>query len=348
MIVVPAERMREVSASLLAKAGMPLGDAATVSDSMLEASLRGVDSHGFSYLPLYLQRIRLGGTNPKPRPRIVRLSAATAVMDGDGGAGPVVARAAMSTAVLECNRSGVFFVSCRNSTTFGAAFYYSMMAAREGKIGIAMCNAPPAMAAWGGKDAVLGTNPLSVAVPGRQGPAIVLDMATSAAAKSKIYLAAQKGEPIPEGWALDSEGRPTTDPSEALKGVVLPLAGPKGSGLALIVDVLCGALSGGGCGHRVRSLHRAPEKYQNVSFFVGVIDPAAFNGTAGFFDEVERLTCAIRNSTPAQGFDRVYLPGEIEEMRREQRLRDGILLPESVVEEIRREASYLGETRRLL
>lgn len=335
-------RLRETVEKLLIQASVTPENARFVTDTIIEANMRGVDSHGVAALPIYLKRIRVGATNPRPQPRIVKQGIATVLIDGDNGLGAISARMAMEQAVTRCEETGVFLASCFNNTTFGAAFYYSKMAALRGKIGFAICNAPPSMAPWGGKKMLLGTNPISVAVPGRQGAAIVLDMATSAAAKSKIYLAKERGEAIPPGWALDKNGKPTTDPDEALQGLVMPLGGAKGYGLSLIVDLLCGGLSGGGCLDRVMSLHNSLDRGQNVSFTLGAIDPGWFGGSSEFIDIVDEVADKIHSCPVADGFKQVYLPGEIEEGIRKVRQKEGIPVPRSVLAQISSEASYLG------
>lgn len=341
-VFVLPERLRRIVEELFVRASVEPDNAALLADTIIEANMRGVDSHGIAALGIYLRRIRTGATNPRPRPRIIKEGVASVLIDGDNGLGAITARFAMEKAIARCQDTAVFLACCFNNTTFGAAFYYSKMAALEGKIGFALCNAPPSMAPWGGKKALLGTNPISVALPKRVGVPIVLDMATSAAAKSKIYLAKERGEPIPPGWALDKDGKPTTDPEEALKGLVMPLGGAKGYGLSLVVDLLCGGLSGGGCLDKVMSLHRSLDRGQNVSFALGAIDPQWFGGLSEFIAIVDEVVDKIHSCPVADGFDQIYLPGEIEERIRKVREREGIPVPRAVIEEIASEASYLG------
>lgn len=339
-VMVSAETLRRETVRLLTAAGLSPEDAGTVAETMVEATLRGVDTHGVAILATYLKRIRVGATNPRPAVRFVREGPAFVSVDGDNGLGAIAATRAMRLAMERCRRTGIFIASCFNNTTFGAAFYYSRMAALDGLIGVAICNAPPSMAPWGGRVPLLGTNPISLAFPQRGGEPILLDMATSAAAKSKIYLAREKGQPIPAGWALDRDGRPTTDPEAALKGLVMPLGGPKGYGLSLCVDLLTGALGGGGCMKEVASLHHGLDRGQNVSFLLGAIDPARFSDS--FDDLVARVVAEVHGCPPAEGVSQVLLPGEVESNMRRQRVEQGIPVPATMIEEIRREAAAVG------
>ncbi|NPV69237.1 MAG: Ldh family oxidoreductase [Firmicutes bacterium] len=342
ILMAPEPVLRRVCEEVLVGAGVCADDAATVADTIVEANLSGVDSHGVSVLPTYLKRLRAGATNPRPRVAIVREGASFAVYDGDNGLGAITAVRAMRRAVEEAREKGAYLCLCRNNTTFGAAFYYSMMAAGEGMIGVTMCNAPPSVAPWGGRVFLLGTNPVSIAVPAGDQPPIVLDMATSAAAKSKIYLARDRGEPIPPGWAVDSEGRSTTDPEEALKGALLPLGGHKGYGISLMVDILAGALSGAGCLDGVGSLHHRMDRGQNVGFLLAAVNPAVISGDGCFEEAVRAVAAKVRSCPPAKGTERVLLPGEIEEETKRRRLADGIPVPRQVVADLEKEAGEMG------
>lgn len=348
MLQYSADQLRGLACELLERAGVSRENAQVIADTMIAANLRGVDSHGIAYLGIYLRRIRTGATNPKAEIKVTKEGPAYAMIDGDNGFGAVTATFAVRRAIERSQHSGVYFALCYNNTTFGAAFYYSRMAARAGRIGFSICNAPPSMAPWGGKKALIGTNPISVSFPAGKHGEMVLDMATSAAAKSKIYLAKEKGTSIPEGWALDKDGRPTTDPEKALSGgFVMPLGGPKGYGLALAVDLLCGALSGAGSCDKVQSLHHALDRGQNVSFLVGAINPECFGGLETLVGEVERVGDLVHACPPADGYTSVMMPGEPEATTEKRRLVEGIPVPESVIEEIKTEARYFDAEVRL-
>lgn len=334
MTTVPVAVLRELVENLLQSSGLNISDAAQVADSILEANLCGIDTHGVAILPTYIKRLRSGGANSTPVITIEKEGDSFAVFDGDNCLGAVVATQAMQKAIQEAKLKGMYACLCKNSNTFGAALYYSMMAAKQGLIGVTLCNAPPSMPPWGGKEPLLGTNPLSLAVPVEGKPPIVLDMATSAAAKSKIYLAQEKGEKIPLGWALDKAGKPTTEPAEALKGILLPLGGHKGYGLSLFIDILAGVLSGAGSLSQVGSLHHQMERCQNVGFFFLVMDPAIINEASQFTAAMLQFVETIKTCPPLDEKNVVLLPGELEARNRVVRLANGIPVPDSIMKEL--------------
>lgn len=338
----PPAILKAEAKRLFLLAGLQEGDADLVAETLIEANLRGVDSHGFAALPTYLRRLREGGTNPQARPRVVREGETWALIDGDNGIGMVTAVLAMNKALEKAREYAVGVSLCYNNTTFGAAFYYTWLAAYRGMIGIALSNAPPSMPPWGGKKALLGTNPVSLAFPRRDKEPIIVDMATSAAAKQKIYRALELGREIPEGWALDKNGNPTTNPAKALEGLIMPLGGIKGYALALAVDLLCGGLSGGGCMDAVRSLSKEAGSPQNVSFLLAALDPDKFCGYQRYYELVEEIAEKIHQCPRVEGVDTIYLPGEIEEKTRAERLNEGIPVPGKVLEELKMEARALG------
>lgn len=333
-VLIKESELRKICVTLLMKESVPKDDAEIIADTIVEANLRGVDTHGVAILPTYLKRLRNGGANPIPNVKIEKEGISFSVFNGDNALGAVVARKAMEKAIEESKSKGLFASFCRNSNTFGPAFYYSALAAEKGMIGIAICNAPPSMPPWGGKKPLIGTNPISVAVPVKDSKPIILDMATSAVAKSKIYLALEKGEKIPVGWALDREGRPTDDPKEALNGVLLPLGGHKGYGLSLIVDILAGLLSGSGFLDKVLSLHNQIDRPQNVGFLLISLNPSVIFDIDKFYESIKELTVKIKSCPTAEETGAVLLPGEIEHMTKEIRLKDGIPIPVSIMNQL--------------
>jgi LDH2 family malate/lactate/ureidoglycolate dehydrogenase len=231
----------------------------------------------------------------------------------------------------------------RNANHFGIAAYYTMMALPHKMIGMAATNAAPSMAAWGGTAAVLGTNPICVAIPTGQDVDIVLDMASSIVARGKIRSAVSKGDRIPLGWALDAEGRPTEDPEAALNGTVLPIGGPKGYGLALVVDVLAGVLTGSDYSVYLSSVHDMSSR-ASVGFVMQAVDITAFSDWSEYEKDVQSLIREIHDSPRAPGVDRIYLPGEIEWLTWRKRMQSGIPVPVKVLEQIHELASELGVT----
>jgi LDH2 family malate/lactate/ureidoglycolate dehydrogenase len=332
-VYVKAERLKELVTRIFERLGVPQEDAAIAADVLVLADLRGVDSHGVSnYMErTYVPGLKDGRINPRPRIRIVRETPATALMDGDSGLGLVVGYRAMELAIRKAKEVGGAFVAVRNSRHFGMAGYYPMMALQHDMIGIAMTNAAPRTLPTFGKEPMVGTNPLSLAAPAGEEPAFVLDMATSTVAVGKVLIAARLGVPIPLGWATDEEGNPTTDSQLASRTLkMLPLGGSrelgghKGYGLGVMVDILCGVLSGEGYG---ATLPRG-----RASHFFAAIDIAAFRPVEEFKRMMDEMIRALRNSAKAPGQDRIYVAGEPEyEIFQERRVK-GIPLHRDVVD----------------
>lgn len=347
--VKPSSVLRAFAEESLRRCEVSAGDAAIAADSLIEASLRGVDTHGVtSLLGIYVRRLRVGAVNPVPEVRVVSESAAAVVLDGDNGLGAVVGHKAVHDCITRAAATGAAWVGVRHSNHFGATGYYSMMAAAAGHVGIALTNGPPSMAPWGGVTKYMSTNPLSIALPA-DGDPVVLDMATSVVARFQVIQAATRGDQqIPEGWALDSRGRPTTDPQEALEGLIMPLGGHKGYGLSMMIDVLCGVLTGAAFGPYIGSLRRELDRSQNVGHLFGAIDITRLLPLDAFKSGLAQMCREIHASELAEGSDRVYVPGEIEAERRRQRLKEGIPVPEEALEDFRQIARELRISSELI
>lgn len=322
---VTAAQLRTLCAAMLEKLDVPAEDAALTAETLVEADLRGVTSHGTRALPRYLRSIQKGGTKARPDVRVLREGPAFAVMDGGAGLGQVVAHRAMSKAIELAKRSGVGAVAVDNSNHYGAAAYWAMMASSRDMIGVATTNGGGKnMAAFGGAQPVVGNSPLAFAAPSRGEPPIVLDMATGVVAQGKIGVAQMRGEKIPLGWGLTAEGEPTDDPAKAT--IVLPL-GPKGYGLALMMDVLSGPLRGAVMSVRTGGFNlQGDPKPPNAGHFFLALDVAQFTDLEAFKDEQDEAIRAIRASKPQRGVERVYLPGEIEWNSKLERSKSGIPL----------------------
>ena len=335
----PAETLRTFASRCLQAAGAPAVDAETVADNLVDAHLRGVDSHGVTRLiKIYVERVEAGIVNPRARPRVVQDAPGMALVDADNGLGAVAGTFAMNVCLEKARTAGAAWVGVHNSNHFGACAYYTNQIAAQGMVGIALTNAPPTMAPWGGIEPYLGTNPIGFSVPTRGGTPISVDMATSVAARGYVLLAAAKGEPIPAGWAQDKRGRPTTDAKEALEGTVLPMAGHKGYALALIIDVLSGVLTGAGFGRLIGQLYGDLEHPQNVGHLIGAIDIGHFIPLDQFHERIDQMAAEIRAIPRAEGVARIFLPGDIEAAKTDQRGRDGI----PVAEPIRQDLAELG------
>lgn len=338
--VSPGELL-EFCKTALMRVGVPEEDAAIVADALVMANLRGIDSHGVVRLYSYVNRITRGLIEPKARPKVVRDFGATSVVDGGNGLGYVAAVFAADLAVEKAKRYGVGVVGVRNSNHFGMAAYYGIRIARNRMIGVVMSNAPPAIAPWGGKAARLGTNPICFAFPYKEDGPIVLDMALTVVARGKIRLAALKREKIPEGWAFDEEGKPTTDPEAALRGTLAPIGGPKGYGLAVSVDILSGVLTGSAYSIYVKALDDFSGP-SGTGFFIQAINVEAFEPYDDYLKNLENLVRIIKETPRSSGITEIYLPGEIEMISAERRLKEGIPLDQETLDRLRSTALKLG------
>jgi LDH2 family malate/lactate/ureidoglycolate dehydrogenase len=293
-----------------------------VAETLVWTSLRGVDSHGVARAPVYCERLRTGVLNTRPRPSVARRDGAVAVVDGDHGPGQVAALYATELSIELAHEHGVGVVSVRRSGHFGAAAFYAMRAAEAGLIGIALTNSEPFVIPYGGAEAALGTNPICLAAPAGDGRIFNLDMATSQVAVNRIFNARDEGREIPLGWGVDERGEPTTDPA-AVKSAV-PLGGYKGYGLALMVEVLCGVLSGSGVRDTVGNLYSGGTQRQDTGHFHLAIDPERTVGRDRFASVLAGMLDDLRASLPAPGFDEVLVAGDPEDRARAARERDGV------------------------
>ncbi|MQA94108.1 MAG: Ldh family oxidoreductase [Streptosporangiales bacterium] len=327
---------------LLAAYDLPERDAATVAACLVRADLRGVDTHGLVRLPGYLDRLRRRLVNARPALAPERVTPVAAALDGQDGFGFVVATRAMDEAIAMARTSGAGIVSVRRSTHFGMAANYVLQAIDAGMIAMVLTNASPAMPPWGGREALLGTSPLAVGAPGGRRAHYVLDMSPAVAARGKIRLAARRGEDIPPGYALDAEGRATTDPQAALGGVVLPIGGPKGSGLALLMDIMCGVLSGAAFAGDVGDQYKSYDRPQNVGHFFLALKPDLFLPADDYRARMDILVDRIHANPPMEGVDEVLLPGEIEARLEARRATTGIPYGDRELAALREEARRAG------
>lgn len=332
VIKVEAEKLRQFCQELLIKVGLTAEDAQVVADSLVQANLRGVDTHGVMRLPIYVKRMRMGLIAVRPRMELHRTGPATAILDGGNGPGQVVALRAIEEAIKLAREAGVGLVAIKNSNHFGAAAYFAMRALKHDMIGLALSHAEADMIPFGGRKPCLGTNPIAIVVPAGEEPPIVLDMATSIVAMGNVLLAAKEGRPIPEGWAVDMEGNPTTDPKRAR--AVRPVGGPKGYGLAVIVDVLSALLSGSAFGSHINRMYDNFSEPQAIGHFVGAIDISRYVPLAEFKKRIDQMIREIKATPPAEGFTEVLLPGEPEFKTEEHRLQEGIPLSREVYSEL--------------
>ena len=303
-----ADLVAEVAA-LFAGAGLSPAGAIRIAEALVEAEQQGLSSHGLMHVPLYIERLRKGSVSPHDEAVSVSDHGAVAVLDGRHMLGHLAAEQAMALAIAKARNFGIGAVAVRQGFHFGAAGRYAAQAAEAGMIGIAMSNTRPLMPAPGGAEPAVGNNPIAIAVPTADEPAVVVDVAMSEGALGRIRHHQQRGEPIPANWAVTSDGLPTTDPAEAIRGLLLPTGGPKGFALALAVDMLCGLLSGGAVGAEVKALYGDAAQPNDCSFLFLTLNPGAFGAEAlphRAAAERER----IRNGRRAPGAAAIRVPGQ--------------------------------------
>src|SRR5579884_1186054 len=340
---VPADRIAAFVRRALMAAGLSAADADIVAGLMAEADLRGSDTHGIVRLPLYVRRLRAGGVNAKPNIRIVSDRPSTALIDGDNAMGHLVMRRAAHVAIEKAKATGIGWVGARMSNHAGPAALYVTMPLKHDMIGLYFAvgsnnHLPP----WGGSESLLGTNPLAVAVPALEEPAIVLDMAPTVAAYGKVRLKAQRGESMPVGWMIDRDGKPLTDPNRADEGHLLPIGDYKGYGLSLIIGLLAGALNRAALGREVIDFVKETGKAANTGQAVAAIAIEAFVPPDAFKRAVDRLIRDIRNSRRLPGVERIWLPGEQSHAKLLDRRAHGVPIPKPLRESLDALARDLG------
>lgn len=324
--------LRGIVASTFEAVGFSTDSAAYIADSLVRADERGVHSHGVMLVPLYVQRVTKGLVATHDRGDVVVDGAAHAVIDARSGAGQLMARQAMALAIRKAKSSGIGAVGVHHSNHFGAAAPYVASAAEAGCLGVAVSTTTPLMPAPGGAQAVAGNNPMAFGIPRTDGAPIILDMALSEVAGGKIRYAASAGRPIPGTWATDRHGVPTTDPAQALQGLLLPMGAHKGFGLALVVDVLAGALVGGSSGADVRSIYRDLDHPNDCGHFMIALDIAHFTSREAYDSTVELMEKRVRSSARAPGVEELFLPGTVEDRAEARAHRLGVELEDNVLD----------------
>ena len=337
MAIATSEVLKAFATDMFARAGMPRTDAAVVADVLVWANLRGVDTHGVTRVPRYIDLIESGEMNPRPAITIATESAASVLIDADRAAGPVAMTRAAAEATRKARAAGVGLALVRATTHTAALGYYTLAIAREGMAGLALAGSWPNVVYHGSRAAGVSTSPISIAVPGAE--PVVLDMATSVVSMGKLNQAKRTGEPIPSGWALDAQGNPTTDPKAAQ--TPLPMAGPKGSGLSFMVECLASLIASNPL--LAESLEGTPQgRRHRQNGFVLAIDVARFSDPQAFRREVDRLVKALKALPVDANAGEILMPGERGRRTLEQRARDGIPIPRAVCDELRALAERLG------
>lgn len=317
-ISMKADRLTALVERLFAGAGLSQTAAKTVAAALVDAELEGQQSHGVMMADMYLERIKQGSVSVQEEASIIVDNGAILVMDAKNALGHLTGDQAMSLTIDRAEKYGLGLTAVRNGFHFGVARRFALAAADRGAIGIAMCNTRPLMPAPGGAERLVGNNPLAIALPSDGEIPVVLDMAMSEAAMGKIRMAAKSGDAIPDTWAAAADGSATTDPEEAIAGMLLAAAGPKGFGLAFIIDLLCGALSGGGWGDNIEPLFGDFAKPYNCAHLFIAIDTRHFGQLEAFRSTVAAAAERVRKSAKAPGVTATFAPGEPEWRRREQ------------------------------
>jgi len=314
--------------AVLRAEGVPAADSQLLADTLVTAELWGHASHGMLRLSWYVARLRSGAMRKVTQVRTVRDAGALVVLDGGHGIGQVITQQAVTLGVERAKQYGVSSIGVRNSGHFGTAAYFTRRAAEAGCVALLCTNASPAMAPWGGKHKSIGTNPWSIAAPAGRHGTVVMDLANTAVARGKVYLAAERGTAIPDGWAADADGNPTTDPRAAIEGLILPMAGPKGYVISFMFDILAGVLTGSAFGDQVAGPYQ-PDATSGAGHLLLTIDVAAMADPAEYGERVEALVDATRNADKASWADEILVPGELEDRHRADLSAAGIPLAET-------------------
>lgn len=348
-VVLDVSRVRAFEKELYMAEGLSKEDAEIVADHLVEADERGVYSHGIQRNNIYTKRLELGGTMPRGVPHIIRSFGATAVVDGDQAMGMVGGVFAMNEAIRLARIYGTSTVSVTNSNHFGTCAYYVQKAADAGMIGFMWTiNCGNIMAPWGGVERQLGNNPFGIAIPCKTRPTVVLDMATSVVARGKIVMAMKTHSPVPESWAFDVDGNPTSDATKAYWGTVQPFGGYKGYGMTVINAMLGAVLNNSAFGETIVDFYEEPDKVQNNGFLFQCIDINAIDNLDDFLLRMDAAVAYLKGGKKAEGVDEIYLPGEIEYISQQKALKEGIVYPIEIIEESQCIADGLGVKARLI
>jgi LDH2 family malate/lactate/ureidoglycolate dehydrogenase len=327
-------RLQAFVQQIFVKAGVPEDRAHTIAESLVQADLRGVDSHGVVRTQIYLERLEAGMIDPHAEIEVVAQTEAMALIDGRNNFGAVIGSKALELSLQRAKQYGASIIGVKNSNHFGTCAYYALKAVRENCALLVMSNASQTMPPTGGIRPFIGTNPLAVGVPAGEEQPFILDMATSVVARGKIIVSAQKNEPIPPGWAIDKDGNPTEDPHAALVGSVLPVGGAKGYGLSMFIDILSGVLTGAGFGKYVNNMYENWEQPQNVGHLFITIDIDRFLPIALFKARMDTYIRELKAEPKAPGVQEILIPGEIEHRLTVERQQYGIKLSAKLVQEL--------------
>lgn len=333
-MTIDLAKLQAFTTRCFVKTGVPEYEANLISRTLVEADARGIHSHGLMRLPIYIERMQKGYILSQARTTVETETNTTALLDGNFSAGQVVGTRAMELAIEKAESQGLGAVAVKNSNHFGTAAQYALMASHRNMIGIAMSNTAPILPAVGGADKTIGNNPLAIAVPSNNQYPFILDMAMSNVAMGKVFSARAKGTTIPDSWGVDKNGSPTTEPSEVIEGgSLMPMAGPKGFGLALVVEALTGVLSSGQFANQIPYMYDLTQR-QGISHFMLVINVARFMEIELFKERMSALSMQVKEAEKADNVEEIFLPGEIELSLEAGRGREHMPIDESTLREL--------------
>ncbi|TPG59834.1 Ldh family oxidoreductase [Roseomonas nepalensis] len=322
--LIPEDRLLGLATRALARGGLREADAALAARVLVLADMFGVRTHGISRVPQYLDRVRLGGIDAAAEVQVARMAPGLSMVDGRNGVGPLVGMRALQAAMESAREVGIGAAFARGSNHFGPILPYAYLAAGEGFASVIASNATTTIAPWGGKDTRVGNNPLGIGMPNPGGDPIILDIALSVAARAKIRKLLQQGEPMPEGWAADADGKPTTDPRKGLEGFLLPVGGHKGYGLAVMVDLLAGLLSGAAYLTHVQAWDKNPGAAQNLGHVFILIDTTKLHAADWMRERLADFGAILRGTPAADPAQPVMAPGDREMAMLARARRDGV------------------------
>jgi len=344
--MIGEKKLKKVISEILKGYGENEKLALLAADCLVKADMRGISTHGTYLLIPMFQRVKAGMLDLPTKITLVKENNATSIIDGGNGLGQLAARKAIDISVKKAKKYGIALTLVRNTNNISFLGYYSNLAAQEGMIGFIGCNAASSMAPWGSSKAFIGTNPISISIPAKKERPIILDMSSSIVARGKIRKTSRNKEEIPLGWAIDEDGNPTTDPNEALKGTLLPIAGPKGSALAIVIDIIAGMLSGSRFGPEVKTFHKL-KGATGVGVFCMAIDISQFIELELFYSKIDEYIRSIKNLKKVKNTSEIYLPGEIEFIREQKSHEEGIDLDSEVMKNLNDILEELGNHLRL-
>jgi len=344
-IKLKEQKLRIFCENILKKSGLPSEDAFIVADSLIFANLRGIDSHGIMRFPFYLERLKKGGTKATPKIKKIKEKAASILIDGDNGMGQVVGMYATNLAIKKAKESGISFIGVRGSSHYGVASYYTTKITEVNMIGFSITNNTNNMAAWGGSRAVIGNNPLSIAAPYKKGKPVVLDISMSNVAGGKVRLAAKNKQKIPKGWIITKNGGDTENPNDLpMGGALLPFGNHKGYGLAVIIEILAGVLTGAGMLKQIPLWIKNMEDPLNVGHCFAAIDIEAFMDLKNFRERLDWIVQELKSSPLAEGSHGVFMPGEMELKVEKKRRKEGIPISEEIWQDLKKLSENYQET----